>query len=234
MLSPYARKEWLTICAIGVLLLIAAVVAGWWIAAAIVVIATIALLLFFRDPARRTPSQRGVVVSPADGRISSIHRLDHFEPLGGPALCIRVFLSVLDVHVNRSPCHGRVTKVTHKPGQHLNALNPRSAEDNESVLITLAHPVKDHPVAAVRLIAGLLARTVHCGVKIDDTLQRGQKIGIIKLGSTAELYLPLTLAPEPAVEQGQKVKGGLTVLANVTTTDPADPAKREPTTAYAP
>lgn len=222
MLSAYAVKEWLTILAVGALLTIAAVVAGWWIVVVLLVLATAATLAFYRDPPRRTPSQRGAIVAPADGRISSIHEVEHFEPFDGPALCIRVFLSVLDVHINRAPCHGRVAHLAHTPGKHLNALNPQSAEDNESNLMILVHPIKGHPIAAVRQVAGLLARTIYCAAKVDDTLQRGQKFGIIKLGSTTEVYLPLTLKPRPNIEQGHKVLGGVTVIANVTALDPSE------------
>ena len=223
MLSPYGKLEWLTIAAIGVMLSIAAGVAGFWWVSFVLIPLTLALMAFFRDPNRKTPSQRGAVVAPADGRISSIHELEHFEPLGGPATCIRIFLSVLDVHINRSPCHGHVASITHKPGDHKNALNPTSAETNESNLIVLVHPIRRHPLAAVRQVAGLLARTIACGVHEGDVVQRGQRIGMIKLGSTTELYLPADLQPKVAVSQGQKVYAGVTVLAMVTSKDQPDP-----------
>jgi phosphatidylserine decarboxylase len=119
---------------------------------------------------------------------------------------------VLDVHVNRSPAHGVVTRISHKAGRHLNALNPDSAEANESVLVVLEHPVRREPVAAVRQVAGLLARTVVCAAREGVVLQRGQRFGIIKLGSTTELYVPRQLQPVVQVQQGQYVYGGLTIL----------------------
>lgn len=222
MLSPYGKYEWLTIAAIGVMLSIAATVMGYGWLALVLLPLTVALMAFFRDPNRGTPSQRGAVIAPADGRISSIHQLEHFQPLNGPATCIRIFLSVLDVHINRSPCHGQVASITHKPGDHKNALNPTSAETNESNLIVLVHPIRRHPLAAVRQVAGLLARTIACGVHEGDVVQRGQRIGMIKLGSTTELYLPADLQPKVAVSQGQKVYAGLTVVATVTSKDPVD------------
>ncbi|MEZ6189982.1 MAG: phosphatidylserine decarboxylase [Phycisphaerales bacterium] len=173
MLSPYGKQEWLTIAAVGVMLSIAAGVAGFWWASFVLIPLTLALMAFFRDPNRKTPSQRGAVVAPADGRISSIHQLEHFEPLNGPATCIRIFLSVLDVHINRSPCHGHIASITHKPGDHKNALNPTSAETNESNLIVLVHLIRRHPLAAVCQVAGLLARTIACGVNEGD-VQRGR------------------------------------------------------------
>jgi phosphatidylserine decarboxylase len=216
MLSPHARNEWLTIAGLGVLLSVAAGVFELWWVIPICVLVALAGLLFFRDPDRAIPSQRNAVVAPADGRVSSVHEIEHFEPFDGPAVCIRIFLSVFDVHINRCPCHGRVHSITHKPGAHRNALNPDSAEVNENNLIVLEHPVKGHPVAAVRQIAGLLARTVVCTVEEQSILQRGQRIGLIKLGSTTELYLPTALKPQVAIQAGQKVSGAVTVLAMVT------------------
>jgi phosphatidylserine decarboxylase len=213
MLSVHARREWLTLLVSGVLLAGAAALAGWWLALGPVLVLTVALLLFFRDPPRSIPSRRNVAVSPADGRVSSIHDVQHFAPFDGPAVCIRIFLSVLDVHVNRCPLHGRVAQVTHRPGLHRNALNPESAEDNENTLIELVHPVSGEPVAAVRQVAGLLARTICCVARPGQILQRGQRIGLIKLGSTTELYLPAADRPRVEVAVGDKVQGTRTVLA---------------------
>ncbi len=223
MLSSYGKYEWLTITAVGMMLTVTCAMLGWWWALLLILPVTAALLAFFRDPNRRTPSQRGAVIAPADGRISSIHEVDHFEPFGGPATCIRIFLSVLDVHINRSPCHGQVSSITHKPGDHKNALNPESAETNESNLIVLNHPIKGHPLAAVRQVSGLFARTIACGVHEGDVVQRGQRIGMIKLGSTTELYLPAEQQPQVTIQQGQKVYAGLTVLASVSSKDQPEP-----------
>lgn len=215
MLSRYAKTEWTVLILIGALLAGSAALLAWWWAVAAVAVVTVATLLFFRDPPRQTPTQRGVVVAPADGRISSVHDLEHFPPFDGPAVCVRVFMSVFDVHLNRSPCHGRVADITHHDGHHGNTLNPKSIEDNESMVTVLVHPTKGHPVAAVRQVAGLLARTIHNALHPGQVIQRGQRIGIIKLGSTTELYLPLTLQPHVRVQQGQKVQAGVTVLATV-------------------
>ncbi len=218
MLSGYAKREWLTILAIGLMVTATSVAVGWYALAAVMIVVTAALLSFFRDPERRAPMDRAVMVSPSDGRVSSIHTVDHFAPFDGPALCVRVFLSVLDVHVIRCPCHGKTTSVTHRPGKHLNALNPDSAEVNESTLAVFEHPTRNHPVAAVRQVAGLIARTIVCGAKVGDIFQRGQRTGIIKFGSTAELYVPAKLNPQVAVEQGARVVGGVTILARYTPT----------------
>jgi phosphatidylserine decarboxylase len=239
MLTGYGKREWLTILAIGALLAIVCLFLKLWWLSILMVVATAALLSFYRDPERRTPTQRNVMVSPADGRISSIHQVDHFEPFGESATCVRIFLSVANVHVNRSPCHALVRSVAHKPGEHLNALNPDSAEVNESTLLVLLHPTRRHPLAAVRQVAGLLARTIVCAVQPEDILQRGQRYGMIKLGSTTELYIPTSLKPEVAVAVGQKVFGGLTVLAKIVPpsandVDPPSDSHTKPTSAAPP
>ena len=231
MLSPDARNEWLTLLVIGLLVGASLTLLGYWPLAVAVAVATVALLLFFRDPNRQVPNYRNVAVAPSDGTVSSVHELDRFEPFDGPAVCVRIFMSVFDVHINRVPCHGRVASMSHQPGAHGNTLNPKSAEDNESLTTVLVHPAKGHPVAAVRQIAGLLARTIYNRLGHGEVVQRGQRMGIIKLGSTTELYLPLTLQPQVKVRKGEKVKAGLTVLAAVT---PLDRAEHDPATADAP
>ena len=222
MLSPYGRREWRAIAAIGLMLLVTCLVIGWWWPAFAIVLLTTGVLTFFRDPHRRVPTQRGVFVSPADGKVTSIHRVEQFEPFGEAALCIRVFLSVLNVHINRSPCHAVIALTRHQDGHHLSALNPTSAEVNEWNLIVMRHPTGGHHVAAVRQVAGQLARTIRCGVKIDQTVQRGQRIGMITLGSTTELYIPESRGAKAAVVQGQRVRGGTTVLARFEATAPAE------------
>lgn len=216
MLSKYAKQECVTIAAVGFMLSVAVVLIGLWWLVLLIVPAAIALLLFFRDPERRTPTQRGVMVAPCEGRISSIHEVEHFAPLDGQALCIRIFMSVFDVHINYSPYHTAVESITHTPGEHLNTLKPESAEDNENNLLVLVHPNRQYKMAAVRQIAGMLARTIVCHVHEDQVIQRGQRIGLIKLGSTTELYIRKDLSPRLQVKEGQRVIGGVTVLAQIT------------------
>ena len=229
MLSAYGKREWLAIVAMGAMLTATCLAVGWmwWALGAVVV--TLALLSFFRDPNRGAPSQRNIAVAPADGKVSSVHRVEHFEPFNGPAQCVRIFLSVLDVHVNRCPCHAKIYRISHKPGKHRNALNPESAEDNESTLIELHHPTRHHPVAAVRLVAGMLARTIECGAEVGQILQRGERFGMIKLGSTAELYLPESLEPRIETRRGARVWAGESILATVTPPPTDRPDEPEPT-----
>ena len=215
MLSPFAKREWITAAASGGLLAGAAALMGWWWVTPLPLLAAAGVLAFFRDPPRRPPSQRGVMLAPCDGTVSSIHPVEHHDGLDGPAVCIRVFMSVLDVHINRAPCHGSVADIQHRPGRHGNTLNPKSIEDNEAVTTLLVHPTRRHPVAAVRQVAGLLARTIHNALEPNQVVQRGQRMGIIKLGSTTELYIPTGLEPTPRVEVGHKVHAGVTILADI-------------------
>ncbi|MHC4996431.1 MAG: phosphatidylserine decarboxylase [Planctomycetota bacterium] len=194
---------------------------SWWWGAGLALLGTVVLLGFFRDPERHTPTLRGQAISPADGRVSSIHEVEHFEMFGGPAVCVRIFLSVFDVHVNRSPLHGRVAQLVHKPGKKLNALKAESAELNESNTMLLTHPTHGEPVAAVRQIAGAIARNIVCGAREGDILQRGQRYGMIKYGSTTELYLPNPDRVTVQVKRKEYVYGGKTVLAMV------EPIKRD-------
>lgn len=215
MLSRYGRREWISVVAIGLLFTGTFLYIQWWLAAIVATVVSIAVLSFFRDPHRRIPSDRNILVSPADGRVTSVHELEYFEPFGGSALCIRIFLSVLNVHVNRSPCHGIVDSLKRQSGSHLSALNPMAADKNEWSLMVLRHPTCDKPIAAVRQIAGKLARTIVCRVQENQILQRGQRFGMIVLGSTTELYVPTNLRPHPNVAKGQKVAGGRTILAHI-------------------
>lgn len=229
MLSRYARNECLASLAISLSLAASCVLFDLWPLAALPLGLGACVLLFYRDPKRLSPKDRNVAVSPADGKISSIHEIAHFEPFDGPAVCVRVFLSIFDVHVNYCPCHAEVKSITHKAGEHISVLNPRSAEVNESITIIFNHPTHHTPLVAVRQIAGLFARTVHCALSEGQVVQRGSKLGIMKLGSTAELYLPVT-PDQVLVRVGQRVVGAITPLAMLPTTKPM-PGERAATTA---
>ncbi len=222
MLTGYGKREWGTILLLTVVLVgIAIWFHAHWSISVVIIVFSLALLSFFRDPPRTTPTIKNAMTSPADGRVSSIHDVESFPGFGGQsAVCIRIFLSVADVHVNRAPCKAVVTDLIHRPGQYLNVLKPESAELNEALTMVLNDPETQAPVAAVRQIAGLIARTIVNPAKIGDKLERGQRYGMIKFGSTTELYIPKSSNPTVLVAQGQYVWGGHTVLVNI---NPADP-----------
>src|SRR5205823_3443668 len=171
------------------------------------------LFAFFRDPNRAVPAEQHVMVSPADGTVSDITQLPHDELLGGPALRVGIFLSVFNVHVNRSPCDGKVVKVIYKKGKFINAMSHAKASDeNESNTVVLAEPDTGRPVAVVKQIVGLIARRIIFDPREGDVLARGQRIGMIKFGSRTELYVPMWLEPAAKVQVGQSVRGAADII----------------------
>jgi phosphatidylserine decarboxylase len=168
---------------------------------------------FFRDPPRRLPRGPGLMLSPADGKIVEITRLEYDPFIGGPAVRIGIFLSIFNVHVNRVPCAARCLALRYSPGKYLNALNPKSALENEAMWLGFEETAAPHRRLIVRQIAGAIARRIVCAVRPGETLERGQKFGMIKLGSRTELIVPNEPGLELAIALGQNVKAGKSVLA---------------------
>lgn len=171
------------------------------------------VVYFFRDPPRRVPQEPGLLVSPCDGTMAEITELDFDEFIGGPAVRIGVFLSIFNVHINRAPSRARVIKFRYSPGLFLNALNPESAIRNENLWIGLEEEAAPHRRLIVRQIAGLIARRIVCNLRPGETVDRGHKFGMIKLGSRTELIVPADPTLQILVKIGDKVHGGRTVLA---------------------
>jgi phosphatidylserine decarboxylase len=196
-------------------LLALTILAGLWHGyLAIVPGAALALVVwFFRDPPRRVPQEAGRVVSPADGKIAEIVRLEHDPFIGGPAVRIGIFLSIFNVHLNRAPGRSRVIALRYQPGKFLNALDPASAIHNENMWIGLEEEDPPHRRMVVRQIAGAIARRIVCALRPGDVLERGERLGMIKLGSRTELILPEEAALRVAVVVGEKVQAGSSVLA---------------------
>jgi phosphatidylserine decarboxylase len=165
---------------------------------------------FFRDPDRSGDPDPATLLSPADGRVADIVEVDESDFIGGRALRIGIFLSPLNVHVNRVPCDGIVRFVRFKSGECLPAYNPRAPERNESVALGLQ--LSDGRKILVKQITGVLARRIVCEARDGATLRRGERYGMIKFGSRTELYVPLSCAPQLAVKLGDTVRGGETVL----------------------
>jgi phosphatidylserine decarboxylase len=184
----------------------------WCYAAAVPLIMLGLVIYFFRDPHRDIPVDQNAIVSPADGVIAEVTELEHYDFLEGPAVRIGIFLSIFNVHINRSPREARVVAMHYKPGEFLNALNPESAIRNEFMWIGLEDLERPGQRLAVRQISGLLARRIVCALRPGQTVRRGEKFGMIKLGSRTELILPRdAVHVETAV--GQVVKAGSTILA---------------------
>lgn len=212
-MAPYARVEvTLTLLIGGLITAGCAYWLGWWAIATAVL--ALALLSFYRDPARHPPGQTNLILAPADGKIVEIVR-DVAEVDGERVLRIMIFLSVFNVHINRSPCAGTVRTVTYRPGQFLNALNAEANTRNESNTVIIDPQAPLPGPVRVRQIAGVLARRIVCAVQGGAYLTAGQRFGMIKLGSRTEVCVPEHPDWDVRVAVGQHVKGGLTILARL-------------------
>jgi phosphatidylserine decarboxylase len=166
------------------------------------------LVYFFRDPERAIPQGERLILAPADGRIVAIKPFPDWKgPFGEPLTRVSIFLSVLDVHVNRAPLTSMVNAVTHSPGRFVAAWGEAASAENEQTLIHFASPDGD---VWVKQIAGLLARRIVCRVKPGQKVAAGDRIGLIRFGSRVDCILPATA--ELKVRRGQAVKGGSTIL----------------------
>jgi len=196
----------LSLLAVAVLLVWAT--GGWAWGIAPVLLAAF-FLWFFRDPRREIPGGAGLIVSPGDGKVTETVTI---STLDGPRQRISIFLSVFNVHVNRSPIGGVLTRVHYQKGEYLNAMNPASADRNEQNAVTVSG--EDIEVT-FKQIAGLLARRIVFSLREGDAVERGQRVGLIKFGSRVDVVLPVEA--EIKVKVGQMVAGGSTVLAAMRT-----------------
>jgi phosphatidylserine decarboxylase len=169
------------------------------------VLAALFSIYFFRDGKRVIPATSDIL-SPGDGRVLEVSDVDG-EGYGAGRV-VRIFLSVLDGHVQRAPVAGKVTQTHYRPGSFLDARHPRAPFENESNSIDIASV---YGRVVVRQIAGFIARRILCWVRPDDTVELGQRIGLIRFGSQVDLYLPKGL--DIVVREGQRVRAGETVIA---------------------
>ena len=164
---------------------------------------------FFRDPDRTVPREEGIVVSPADGKVMIAGPSDGRWAPPGEWKQITIFLSPLDVHMNRTPVSGRITKIDYRPGKFLPAYKEAS-NDNELNELWIDH---DGDMIVVRQVVGILARRIVCRVSEGQTVNRGERIGLMKFGSRMDVFLPEGTPLQ--VQVGQRVIGGETVLATL-------------------
>ena len=178
---------------------------GWVGAAAGFAVLALAFLAFFRDPDRTAPELPGAVLAPADGRVMVL--TEALDPWVGPAVRVSIFLSPLDVHVNRAPVGGLVKNVEYVAGRFLAAYRPEASEQNERCAVSLDG---DRARVTVTQISGVLARRIVCRVRPGDTLRAGQRYGLIRFGSRTDLMLPR--GTELRVRVGDRVRGGESVM----------------------
>lgn len=171
-------------------------------------VATFCIAGFFRDPDRVIPNRPGIVVSPADGRIISVERIAKTAFFDGPCYKISIFMSVFNVHVNRIPAEGRVSRISYRPGHFFAADRSEASLSNEhnAVFLETAYGRR----LCVVQVAGWIARRIICRVQGEETVRRGQRFGMICFGSRLDVYLPPDLTLMTSV--GDKVKAGVSVL----------------------
>jgi phosphatidylserine decarboxylase len=183
---------------------------GWRWAAILSALATLAVTAFFRDPKRRIPAGEGLIVSPADGRVVSIAEVKSDTSGGDAATRVSIFLSPLDVHINRVPVAGKIEEVRYRPGKFLAAYKDEASQRNEQNALKIID--NDGRSLGVVQVAGVVARRIVCRVKPGDRVARGDRFGMIMFGSRTDTYLPKGCRVQ--VVEGQKVKGGETILGS--------------------
>lgn len=168
------------------------------------------IVYFFRNPNRKTVSDPKGIVSPCDGEVVVIEEIPQVPPFKGPVRQVSIFMSPLNVHVNRNPISGKVVHYAYQPGKYLMAFNPKSSELNEQNLVI----VEDNGIqVGYKQIAGFMARRIRCYIQEGDEVRQGKEYGFIKFGSRVDLLLPLTCKIQ--VKLGDKVKGGIDVVGRV-------------------
>ena len=204
MRVPIAREGWgfILVPTAGAGLLGAV---GWWEAAIAFAAAALLAAGFFRDPDRVPPKLPGALLAPADGKVTEVRELA--EPHVGEAVRVSIFLSPLDVHVNRSPLAGLVTDVEYRPGRFLAAYRPRASEVNERCTVALQGEAAR---VTVRQVAGVLARRIVCRARPGDKLEAGERFGMIRFGSRTDLTMPRETVLR--VKPGDRVRGGESVI----------------------
>lgn len=176
--------------------------------ACIMILLAFPVFYFFRDPERTPPEDNDLLVSPADGKIMSIEEMEH-PSRGGPYKRISIFMSPLDVHVNRAPLDGEIVSIERRGGGYLPAYKPESVE-NEKVVMEIAAGGRRF---VLEMIAGIMARRIKPFVSRGEKVKKGQRIGIIMLGSRVDFYFPPYY--EVLVREGEKVKAGLTAIVRI-------------------
>jgi len=203
-------KEGLLFIIPSFVVFILSLMAGWWVLFAFSIILIFAFCFFFRDPIRRPPQNLNALLSPADGKVLKIQKIESCSEFSSPGNVISIFLSLLDVHITRAPISGLVEKIEYQPGKFYKAFKDEASAENEHNLIVLKG---DQASILVKQIVGFAARRIKCFVRKNEEVTRGQKIGLMYFGSRVDLYLPQEIRIKVALNQ--KVKAGITEIAEV-------------------
>ena len=216
---------YVVVLSIGGLICVVLALAGqeWWFwPAGILILQALFVGWFFRNPEREIPGGDETVVSPADGLVMVVRRLDLATlpeyatwtqaagPVTGEGTQVTIFLSVFDVHVNRSPIGGRIVRSEYRPGRFLVASLERATQENEQQIVTVTN---DHLTVVFRMIAGLIARRIVLWKQEGEEIGRGERVGLIKFGSRVDLILPPNV--EVLVKKGERVRGGSSIIGKV-------------------
>jgi phosphatidylserine decarboxylase len=183
-------------------------VLGLWILFGVCLFVALFMAFFFRDPRREPPRDPNVVVAPADGKVTRVTTLDERDK-NSPTV-ISIFLSPLDVHINRSPIPGTITDVVYAPGRFLMATDKKASLVNEQNILTIQN---DRITVVCKQIAGILARRIVCWKEKGDNLDLGERFGLIKFSSRTDVVLPPNVSV--MVSEGQRVRGGVTVIGRI-------------------
>ena len=200
-------RDGIPFVAVPVVLAMIPILLGYWPIALIFFFLAAFMAYFFRDPRRVIPSEPGIVVSPADGRVTLVTRSSG-EP--GSESLVSIFLSPLDVHLNRAPIAGRITKIDYRSGKFLMATDERARLLNEQNTLTIEGTGL---TVTCTQIAGILARRIVCWKKAGERVECGERFGMIKFGSRTDLAMPPSV--EVIVEEGVKVRGGVTIIGRI-------------------
>jgi phosphatidylserine decarboxylase len=195
----------------AVVVTIVAFTLGWLAIGVLLTLATLAIAAFFRDPERKIPTGDGLLVSPADGKVVSVAEIKGHPMFSDAVTRVSIFLSPLDVHINRLPVAGKIEEIKYQRGKFLAAYNPEASRMNEQNALKIVDG-KGFSLGVVQ-IAGVMARRIVCQVKRGDALARGERFGLIMFGSRTDTYLPKGCRVE--VKEGQRVKGGETILGRI-------------------
>ncbi len=216
-IAKEARREFTIVSLLTLSALITALILRqtFWVSLATLLgIVWVGLAIFFRDPARAIPREDGLYYAPADGKVVVVEQVNEPVFLQREALRIAIFMSIADVHVNRTPGKGVVIFTRHIPGKFIQAFRPEAALENEHNLIGIEH---GRVRILIKQTAGILARRIVCSVRPDDELEAGDRIGMIKFGSRIELYLPTECLA--LIQPGDIVRAGITPVARNSNVD---------------